>query len=129
MRSQLLATDRTCPNWLCDDPGRRIRRIDAIAYLSGALRTRIHWYKYDGRSAWALISGRLVVGWLEAHAAADPPDLIVANPTFVAPGIPGAGHVEHIIDAIPSAPRAAASSSSTMSVPLEASLTPSRAAC
>lgn len=96
--SQILGTDGTCPNWLCDDPQRRIERIDAIAYLSGALRDRIHRYKYDGKTGWSLIFGRLVVGWLEAHAADDPPDLIVANPTFIGPGGPDFGHTERIIE-------------------------------
>ena len=85
--SQMLDGDGSCPNWLCDDPGRRIERIDAIAYLSGELRDRIHWYKYEGRTGWSLIFGRLLLGWLEANAADDPPDLIVANPTYIAPGL------------------------------------------
>ena len=95
--SQMLGADGSCPNWLCDDPGRRIGRIDAIAYLSGELRIRIDWYKYEGRTGWALIFGRLLLGWLEANAADDPPDLIVANPAYRAPGSPGPGHVEAII--------------------------------
>jgi predicted amidophosphoribosyltransferase len=94
----MLSTDGTCPNWLCDDSQRRIERIDAIAYSSGALRAKIHRYKYDGKSGWSLIFGRLLVGWLEAHAAHDPPDLIVANPTFTA-DIHDMGHIERIIDA------------------------------
>lgn len=95
--SQILGADGTCPNWLCDDPQRRIERIDAIAYLSGALRVRIHRYKYDEKVGWSLIFGRLLVGWLEAHSADDPPDLIVANPTFTGPDGPDIGHVERII--------------------------------
>jgi len=94
--SQFLGPDGTCPNWLCTDPHRRIHRIDAIAYLSGALRHRIHRYKYDGARGWSLIFGRLVVGWLEAHAGNDPPGLIVANPTFLTP--PNTvGHTELIV--------------------------------
>jgi predicted amidophosphoribosyltransferase len=96
--SQILGTDGTCPNWLCDDPRRRIEHIDAIAYLSGALRDRIHRYKYYGRPGWSLIFGRLLVGWLEAHVADDPPDLIVANPTFIGRGGPATGHIERIIE-------------------------------
>lgn len=96
--SQMLGRDRTCPNWLCDDPDRRIERIDAIAYLSGALQRKIHRYKYDGKVGWALIFGRLLVGWLEAHATQNPPDLIVANPTFTDPGGSNIGHTERIIE-------------------------------
>lgn len=94
--SQILGPDGICPNWLCTDPGRRIDRIDAIAYLSGALRDRIHRYKYEGKTGWSLIFGRLLVGWLEARRGADPPDLIVANPTFLGPSDPGIGHTERI---------------------------------
>lgn len=95
--SQMLGLDGICPNWLCDDPNRRIERIDAIAYLSGALQIRIHRYKYEGMTGWSLIFGRLLVGWLEAHFADDAPDLIVANPTFIGPGDPTTGHIERII--------------------------------
>lgn len=49
--SQILGSDGTCPNWLCEDPRRRIERIDAVAYLSGALRHRILRYKYEGKTA------------------------------------------------------------------------------
>jgi predicted amidophosphoribosyltransferase len=95
---QILQPDGTCPNWLCDDLGRRIERIDAIAYFSGSLRDKIHRYKYDGKTGWSLIFGRLLVGWLQAHAADDPPDLIVANPTFLGDGGPDIGHIERIIE-------------------------------
>lgn len=96
--SQILDADGVCPNWLCDDPRRRIERIDAIAYLSGALRDRIHRYKYDGKTGWSLIFARLVVGWLEAHATADRPDLIIVNPTFTGPDHTYTGHTERIIE-------------------------------
>ena len=98
MCCQILGDDGTCPNWLCGDPRRRIERIDAIAYLSGALRDRVHRYKYGGKTGWSLIFGRLVVGWLEAHTAAEPPDLIVANPTFIERDSADVGHVERIIE-------------------------------
>lgn len=38
------------------------------------------------------------MGWLEAHATASPPDLIVANPTFLPSGGPDTGHTERIIE-------------------------------
>jgi predicted amidophosphoribosyltransferase len=84
--SQMLDADGSCPNWLCTDPGRRISRIHAIAYQSGPLRRVISTYKYDGARAWALIFGRLVLGWLELHARGAPPDLIVVNPAYTGPG-------------------------------------------
>src|ERR1700733_1733288 len=97
--SQRLEGDSNCRNSLCRDPNRRIEHIDAIAYHSGPLQDKIHRYKYDGRTGWSLIFGRLVVGWLEEHAAGDPPDLIVANPTYVSPGQQRLGHIEQIIAA------------------------------
>jgi predicted amidophosphoribosyltransferase len=102
--SQRLEDGSACRNWLCRDPRRSVERIDAIAYLSGAMQDKIQRYKYEGKAGWSLIFGRLVVGWLEAHAADDPPDLIVANPTYVAPGEPGPGHIEAIIRAAAAAP-------------------------
>jgi hypothetical protein len=95
--SQRLENDSPCRNSLCRERNRRVERIDAIAYHSGALQDKIHSYKYEGKTGWSLIFGRLLVGWLEAHAAGDPPDLIVANPTYIGPGQPGPGHVEGII--------------------------------
>ncbi len=95
--SQFLGSDLICPNWLCTDEQRRIERIDAIAYHSGALRNRIRRYKYEGKTGWSLIFCRLLVGWLEANAADDPPDLIIANPTFLEPG-QDIGHIELIIE-------------------------------
>ena len=64
---------------------------------SGALRHRIHGYKYEGKTAWSVIFGRLLLGWLEANAVDDPPDFIIANPTYIAPGSAGPGHVERIL--------------------------------
>jgi predicted amidophosphoribosyltransferase len=97
--SQRLESGVTCRNSLCRDPNRCIERIDAITYHSGLMQDKIQRYKYEGEAGWSLIFGRLVLNWLEAHAAGDPPDLIVANPTYVGPGQPGPGHIETIIRA------------------------------
>ncbi|MFD7019870.1 hypothetical protein [Streptomyces sp. NPDC059928] len=56
--------------------------VDAIAMYSGALDQVLKRYKYpSSRHGWAAIFGRLLVGWLEAHAdhVADI-DLILGNP-------------------------------------------------
>jgi predicted amidophosphoribosyltransferase len=95
--SQRLEDGASCRNSLCVDANRRIEGIEAIAYLTEPLQTQIHRYKYQAKTGWSLIFGRLLVGWLDAHAREQPPDLIVANPTYVAPGQPGPGHVEAII--------------------------------
>lgn len=97
--SQMLDADGSCPNWLCGDPGRRISRIHAIAYQSGPLRRVINTYKYEGARDWALIFGRLVLGWLEQRARTAPPDLIVVNPTFTGPGGRAFGHAEAVLRA------------------------------
>jgi predicted amidophosphoribosyltransferase len=94
---QVVEPGTSCRNWLCNDPGRHFDRVDAIAYYSGQLGETIRRYKYDGATGWKLIFGRLLVGWLEAHARDDPPDLIVANPAYVVPGAGHVGHVEAII--------------------------------
>jgi predicted amidophosphoribosyltransferase len=63
------------------------------------LQAKIHRYKYEGGAGWAVIFARLLVGWLEANAAHDPPDLIVANPTYTDPASARLGHIEKIIAA------------------------------
>jgi predicted amidophosphoribosyltransferase len=88
----------SCPNWLCTDPNRRITKIRAIAYLSGPLRRTILNYKYDDRSGWSLIFGRLLVAWLDRNARQDPPDLIIANPTFLGEGGASFGHTERVLE-------------------------------
>jgi predicted amidophosphoribosyltransferase len=69
-----------CPNELCRDRRRRISRIQALAYQSGPLRQVLYDYKFRGARGWAVVLGRLLLGWLAAHAGDSPPDLIVANP-------------------------------------------------
>jgi predicted amidophosphoribosyltransferase len=76
-----------------------VERIDAIAYMTGPLKDKIHSYKYAGLTGWAMIFARLLVGWLEANAPYDPPDLIVANPTYTDPSQVHLGHIEAIISA------------------------------
>jgi len=88
-----------CPNWLCADPTRSIERIRAIAYSSGSLRNKILRYKYDGMWGWSLIFGRLLLAWLNRNERDDPPDLIVANPTFAPSSDVWLGHTERVIDA------------------------------
>jgi len=92
-----MLTGETCPNWLCTDPARRISRIRAIAYLSGPLRRTILTYKYDGKHGWSLIFGRLLVAWLDQNGRDSPPDLIIANPTFLGDGAAVFGHTERVL--------------------------------
>lgn len=89
----------SCSNWLCLDPNRRITRIRAIAYFSGELQTAIKTYKYNGKRGWSLIFGRLLVAWLDQNSRDSPPDLIIANPTFISAGSAAFGHTETVIEA------------------------------
>lgn len=75
-----------CANPLCGDPSRSISRIDAIAVKTGAIDAQIKRLKYDQKRGWAVIFGRILLGYLELHRDPDEFDLIVANPTFVGPG-------------------------------------------
>ncbi len=87
-----------CPNWLCSDPDRRITKIRAIAYSSGQLRNTIHRYKYLDKPGWSLIFGRLLLAWLDQNGRDKPPNLIIANPTYVGEGGASFGHTERVIE-------------------------------
>jgi predicted amidophosphoribosyltransferase len=97
--AQRLGPDGCCPNELCRSPRRRISKIHAIGYQSGALRRAINSYKYRGTRELAVVLGRLLLAWLEQHMAADPPGLIVVNPSFVAPGGQEFAHTEAVLAA------------------------------
>ena len=96
---QRLRVTGLCPNELCRSPRRRIGRIHAIAYQTGPLRRAINGYKYRGIRDWSVIFGRLLLGWLDETMARDPPDLIVANPSFVGPGGQRFAHTEAVLEA------------------------------
>jgi len=97
--AQRLRPDGCCPNELCRSPRRRIGKIHAIGYQSGPLRRAINGYKYRGSRDLAVVLGRLLFGWLEQHMAADPPGLIVVNPSFVGPGGQEFAHTEAVLAA------------------------------
>jgi predicted amidophosphoribosyltransferase len=86
-----------CPNELCRSPRRRIARIHAVGYQSGQLRRAINSYKYRGVAGWSAVFGCMLLAWLDANMAADPPDLIVANPSFVGPGGQDFAHAEAVL--------------------------------
>jgi predicted amidophosphoribosyltransferase len=77
---------------------RGFSRVDAVAVYSGALRDKIHKLKYDGASGWAMIFGRLLVGWMESHPEQmEGVDHVVGNPTHA--GRQPIQHIEAIMDA------------------------------
>jgi predicted amidophosphoribosyltransferase len=96
---QHLGRNGRCPNELCRNPRRRIGRIHAIGYQAGPLRQVINNYKYRGGSYWPAVFGRLVLAWLADAMAADRPDLIVANPSYVGPGGQLFAHTEAVVAA------------------------------
>jgi predicted amidophosphoribosyltransferase len=96
---QRLGAGRRCPNELCASPRRRVGRIHALAYQSGPLRQAINEYKYRKVMAWSAVFGRLLLAWLDECLAADPPDLIVANPSFAGAGGQLFAHTEAVLDA------------------------------
>jgi predicted amidophosphoribosyltransferase len=74
--------DSSCRNKLCHDAGRSIDRVYAIAFYTGDLEDKIKRLKFANRWGWAIIFGRILVGWLDQHwAEIGPFDEIVPNPT------------------------------------------------
>ncbi|MGW8847976.1 ComF family protein [Streptomyces xiamenensis] len=72
--------------------------MDAVAVYSGALRDKIHKLKYGGKRGWAMIFGRLLVGWMESHPEQmRGVDHVVGNPTHT--GRRPIQHIEAIMDA------------------------------
>ncbi|WP_405575593.1 hypothetical protein OG317_36750 [Streptomyces sp. NBC_01167] len=68
------------------------------AMFSGALRDKIHKLKYEGKAGWAMIFGRLLVGWMESHPEQmRGVDYVVGNPTHR--GRQPLQHIEAIMDA------------------------------
>jgi len=96
---QRLRPDGVCANDVCRSPDRRIGRIHALAYQTGALRRTINSYKYRGTRSWSLVLGRLLLGWLDENLADDRPDLIVANPGYSGPGGQQFAHAEAVLAA------------------------------
>ncbi|TDD27357.1 ComF family protein [Actinomadura sp. KC06] len=82
-----MAVGAPCSNTICrwHPSVRGFAKVDAIAMFSSPLDAAIRAFKYQAdKAAWAYVFGRLVLGWLEAHAddVADV-DLILGNPTPV----------------------------------------------
>jgi predicted amidophosphoribosyltransferase len=94
-----LPTPGGCQNELCRSGQRRVGRIYAIGYQTGPLRHAIYRYKYRNERSWAVVFGRVLLGWLNETMRALPPDLIVANPSFVGPGGQRFAHTEAVIEA------------------------------
>jgi predicted amidophosphoribosyltransferase len=103
--AQRLDATGSCPNELCRSPRRRIDRIHAIGYQTGSLRRAIYNYKFGGAREYAGVFARILLSWLEEHLAVQPPEVIVANPSFVGPGGQQFAHTEAVLAAAAEADR------------------------
>lgn len=78
-----------CSNFWCKEPVER-RFFDivwAIAMRHGELERAINRYKFHDMTGWAVVFGRILVGYLDEYEATfERYDLIVPSPTFVGPG-------------------------------------------
>jgi predicted amidophosphoribosyltransferase len=101
--AQRTRPDGACPNELCRRGRRRISKIHALSYQAGPMRRAINNYKYRGSQGLAVVLGRLLLTWLEQDMAADPPGLIVVNPSFVGPRGQQFAHTEAVLAAAASA--------------------------
>jgi predicted amidophosphoribosyltransferase len=90
-----------CGNPLCKrtEDQRFFRWVWAISMRTGALRRAIDRYKVEGKTAWALIFGRVLLGYLNANFATfERYDLIVPSPTFVGEGGRTFDHTARVIE-------------------------------
>jgi predicted amidophosphoribosyltransferase len=99
---QELRGDGTCINYWCRQPTEQ-RWFDvvwAIAMRTGELESAINRYKFNDKWGWALIFGRVLVGYLEEHRHAFSSfDRIIPSPTYTGPGGRRAwDHIQLILD-------------------------------
>ena len=81
-----LLADGKCGNPLCSWTDRYFTRVRAISMRTGEMEQAIARYKYDGKWGWAMIFGRILVGYLNAHAGEfDGYDAVMSSPTYFGP--------------------------------------------
>lgn len=93
--------DGSCPNYVCGWglANRGFTRVQPIAKRTGVLKNAISAYKYEGQTGWALIFGRVLVGYLDAHSDEFAPfDWIIPVPTFVGPNGRSFDHTWKILE-------------------------------
>src|SRR5205823_399071 len=82
-----LHQDGSCHNPTCARGDRAFEWNWAIAYRSGVLEDRLGRYKFEGKKGWALVFGRILVGFLNEHRSSFKDfELIVANPSYTGAG-------------------------------------------
>jgi predicted amidophosphoribosyltransferase len=84
-----------CGNRICHDPARGFGKAHVVAVHRDDLRTVNLRYKNDGKTGWARILARIVVGYLDEHVEFGEVDLILPNPSHGA----DRQHNERIINA------------------------------
>ena len=76
-----------CSNRVCHWPNRQFHWNAAVAMRDVALEHLINRYKYNGRTGWSLIFGRVLAGFLHDQRERFAEfDLVTASPTYVGPG-------------------------------------------
>jgi predicted amidophosphoribosyltransferase len=95
-----LPDDAHCKNPLCTKPvaDRGWDLIFAISMRSGVLKRAIELYKYQDKTGWALIFGRVLVGYLEQLPLFRQYDLIIPMPTYVGTGGRDRDHIAEIVE-------------------------------
>lgn len=74
--------DSPCGNPVCNWDDRDIGIVSAICKRTDPIESILKRFKYDGEDGWALILGRIVLGWLEVRTdLSETYDLITVNPT------------------------------------------------
>lgn len=82
---QLRSPRALCGNYLCRQPAvRHFHRSTSIALKTGPLDASIRRHKYEGKSGWALIFARVLLGQLEQN----PPDADLIIPMPASPSSP-----------------------------------------
>lgn len=84
-----------CGNRICHDPRRGFGVAHIVAVHKDSLRQVNLRYKNDGRTGWAVVLARILLGYLDAHVDPDTVDLIIPNPS----SDPSRQHNERIIEA------------------------------
>jgi len=75
-----------CRNWLCQKSAERWFLWNyAVALREGPLERALSRYKFEGKTGWATIFARILVGALEAEAGFRGFNRILASPTFATP--------------------------------------------
>ncbi len=78
----LPSASAACGNALCRAPERAFAFNRAIAMKTGALNEAIKRHKYQGRTGWAIIFARVLLGYLDTHPDLSTADLIIPMPAL-----------------------------------------------